>query len=353
MGQREEQSSWREILSVPSRDFYAIADMDLARQLGAALWLMGAVVAAVLFAFAPPDKSPIGGWGWIVAAGIVVASLTLAARLSRSPTTIGPRELLVNSVISLSMVGLLMWLADEPGSYGALLLFATIYVAGVHPPRLVLGFLVGLALALASPLLYYAGDSILAEQVARFLTWSFLALVATAFVARVRYQRAGLLRRGDEALIEAREDSLTVLGNRRAFDEALAAATVRADRTGTALSVVIVDLDSFKAINDSYGLVEGDRVLREVAATIAETVRSPDSCFRWGGDEFVVLADVDRAGADRLVVRLAEAVSSRCRRPDGSPILIHTGAAQLGVDSGDAGGLLAAAGAALKPAKSE
>ncbi len=95
-------------------------------------------------------------------------------------------------------------------------------------------------------------------------------------------------------------DPLTGLGNRRAFDEALAAATLRSSRTHTDLSVIVADLDSFKAINDAYGLPAGDRCLREVARAIDDAVRQPDSSFRWGGDEFVVVADVDQAGAQGL-----------------------------------------------------
>lgn len=347
---REQQSTWREIMSVRSADAYRSADMDLARQLGGLLWLMGAIVVAVLLPLAPPTESSIGSAGWFIAAALIVSSVVLAGRLlRRSDPAVSPTELLLHSVVAVVAAGVLMWLADDPGSYSELLLFSTLYVAAVHPPRRVLGFLVVLALALGMPLLYAEGDSLLAGQVGRFLIWSGLAIVATAFTSRVRFQRAGLLRQGIEARVEARADPLTDLGNRRAFDEAMTAATARARRNGTALSAILIDLDSFKSINDEHGLVAGDRCLRQVADVLRDTVRRPDSCFRWGGDEFVVLADVDRVGAERLAARLGAEVTDLCRRPDGSPVLLHNGTAQFGSDGSDGEDLLASASAALKP----
>lgn len=337
-------------MSVRSAEFYRLADMELAKQLGALLWVMGAFVVAVLLPLAPPDESSIGDAGWVVAAAMIVGSLAFAVRLLRSPAAISPLELILQSVVAVSMVGLLMWLADEPSTYSEILLFSAIYVAAVHPPRRVLAFVAILAVVLATPLLYEPAESILAEQVARFLIWSGLTVVAAAFTARVRWQRAGLRRQGDEARTEARADPLTGLGNRRAFDEALAAATERATRSESALSTIIIDLDSFKAINDTHGLVVGDRCLRAVADAIVDVVRRPDSAFRWGGDEFAVLADVDREGAETLAERLATEVSARCRLPTGEPIRVHTGAAQLGPDGVDGDSLLTAASGALKAA---
>lgn len=336
-----------------SRDAYRSADMSLAQQLGGFLWVLGALVVLVLLPLAPPNESSLGNGGWVIAIIAVGASLALAVRLLRRRDLVSATELMLHSLVAIIVIGLLMWLAESPGTYSELLLFSTLYVAAVHPPRRVLGFMVVLAVVLASPLLYPDGDSTVAGQVGRFLIWSGLALAATAFTSRVRFQRAGLVRQGDAARVEARADPLTNLGNRRAFDEAMTAATARAERSGSALSAILVDLDSFKAINDDYGLVAGDRCLRDVAEVLRATVRRPDSCFRWGGDEFVVLADVDRRGAEQLAARLGSEVEGRCRRPDGSPLLLHTGIAQFGPDGTDGESLLAVAGAVLKPLGSQ
>jgi two-component system, chemotaxis family, response regulator WspR len=95
-----------------------------------------------------------------------------------------------------------------------------------------------------------------------------------------------------------RVDGLTGLGNRRYFDEYLAAEWRRAMRTQTPLSVLMIDLDYFKRYNDTDGHLAGDQVLRRVAAIIQENCgRSSDLGARYGGEEFVmVLCDTPVAG---------------------------------------------------------
>ena len=345
--------TWRDALTLSSADFYAMADLAIARRIGSALWFGGALIAAILLPFAPPDNSSAGAAGWVIAAAIVIFALAYSVRLLRFPAGVGANEILALNYVAVALIAILMWLNGDDAPYAELLLLSTLYTAAVHPPRRTLAFLGAILLALGSPLLYGAEGSV-SEELSRLLIWGGLATAATAYTARVRLQRADLLEEGSEARSEARADPLTSLGNRRAFDEALAAAGVRASRSGHALSVIIADLDSFKAINDEYGLPEGDRCLRDVAEVLRETVREPDSCFRWGGDEFVVVVDVDRRGADRLAARLAEAVSGRCRRPDGDPIQLHVGTAELDSrGAADPAALLAAASMALKPDPAE
>ena len=336
------------MLNVSSADYYALVDNEVARRAAGLFWLLGSVIAVVLIPSAPPDASSAGATGWLIGVGVGTVSLALGVRLLRFADEVSIGELLFHSLYAVLGVAILMWLSDGSEPYAELLLFAVIYFAAVHPPRRVLLFLLLIGAVLASPELYDPSRSTLPDELGRFLVWSSLALVVTAFTARVRLQRAGLIQREDRAREEARADPLTGLGNRRAFDEAMAAAELRAERTGSPLSVVVVDIDSFKSVNDEYGLVAGDRYLRGVAEAIRETVRRPDSSFRWGGDEFVVLADVDREGGEQLAQRLARAVASNCRRPDGQPALLHTGTAQLGVDGDGREALLNAASYALK-----
>jgi diguanylate cyclase (GGDEF)-like protein len=105
-------------------------------------------------------------------------------------------------------------------------------------------------------------------------------------------------------------DVLTGLYNRRYLDAALERELVLARRNGRAVSVVICDIDHFKAVNDGYGHLAGDEVLRTVAGTIVKHCRASDIGCRYGGEEFLlVMPDVseDRAGelADRLRAALA------------------------------------------------
>ena len=105
-------------------------------------------------------------------------------------------------------------------------------------------------------------------------------------------------------------DELTGLPNRRAFDETFRQEMRRAERGSAPLSVVVLDLDNFKRLNDAFGHEAGDRGLRTVARALRSTARQSDHVFRWGGDEFaLLLPDSDRAGAERMVSRLIKAVA--------------------------------------------
>lgn len=101
-------------------------------------------------------------------------------------------------------------------------------------------------------------------------------------------------------------DGLTQLPNRRRFDETLAAEFARHRRSGAPLSLIMLDIDHFKAFNDTYGHVAGDECLREVGAAIAKLVsRSSDLAARFGGEEFaVILPETEAPGAAQLAERL-------------------------------------------------
>jgi diguanylate cyclase (GGDEF)-like protein len=110
----------------------------------------------------------------------------------------------------------------------------------------------------------------------------------------------------------SRRDALTGLPNRRAFDEDLAREAARAERTGAAVAVVVLDVDRFKAVNDAHGHAAGDAVLRAVAARAAAAIRGGDLLARVGGEEFGILlpgADLARAAdaAERIRAALAAA----------------------------------------------
>ena len=113
--------------------------------------------------------------------------------------------------------------------------------------------------------------------------------------------------------IEARTDALTNLPNRRAFDTELPRRLAEAKRYGRPLSLIFLDIDHFKTINDEHGHLVGDYVLANLAAVIAETVREVDLPARFGGEEFaVILPSTGLSQAwdvmQRLVVTVAESV---------------------------------------------
>ena len=128
-------------------------------------------------------------------------------------------------------------------------------------------------------------------------------------------------------------DPLTDLANRRALDERLALEWRRAAREGAPLSLLLLDLDHFKAYNDHYGHLQGDECLCMVSRALAETAgRAGDFCARFGGEEFaMLLAGSDLAAATALADKLCEAVRAlaipHARAETGHFLTVSIGAA--------------------------
>ena len=115
----------------------------------------------------------------------------------------------------------------------------------------------------------------------------------------------------EQACDNAMRDTLTGLANTRALQSHVTRELDRARRAGSQFSLVLLDLDDFKGINDEHGHLSGDRALQEVANALRETTRPYDVCVRYGGDEFVVLlASNGRAEAEQQRRRLQDAVSA-------------------------------------------
>lgn len=109
----------------------------------------------------------------------------------------------------------------------------------------------------------------------------------------------------------AATDSLTGLLNRRAFDEQIQHAVAAAQRYGTSIALLLMDMRGFKAINDRYGHLMGDEMLKRVATTLGHTPRAGDTVYRWGGDEFAaLLRNVDPAEALNVAERFVADVGA-------------------------------------------
>lgn len=149
-------------------------------------------------------------------------------------------------------------------------------------------------------------------------------------------------------------DGLTGLANRRQCEEALRTELSRAARFGGPLSVVIGDLDDFKAVNDEHGHPVGDTVLREFARVLERSVREVDVAGRWGGEEFLlVLPGTDGSGAVRLAQRIRDFLEGRTLlTPEGVPVRITASFGVAEYEPGqEAGDLVTAADSALYGAK--
>jgi diguanylate cyclase (GGDEF)-like protein len=106
-------------------------------------------------------------------------------------------------------------------------------------------------------------------------------------------------------------DGLTGVKNRAAFDNALHREVELAHRQGTELSIVVLDVDHFKKVNDVYGHAAGDQVLIKIAKTLEASVRRSDMVFRYGGEEFVaILSYTSEEGAKLLANRVREQIAA-------------------------------------------
>jgi diguanylate cyclase (GGDEF)-like protein len=110
----------------------------------------------------------------------------------------------------------------------------------------------------------------------------------------------------------ARTDALTGLANRQQFEERLSRIVMETNRFGGSCTLVVVDIDHFKQVNDTYGHQVGDEVLRRVAAALQQEVRNVDLCARYGGEEMaLLLPQTDLSGGCQLAERLRAAVGGK------------------------------------------
>ena len=152
----------------------------------------------------------------------------------------------------------------------------------------------------------------------------------------------------------SRSDLLTGLFNRRHLEDALSGAASVARRHGQPLSVLFIDIDDFKRINDGFGYDVGDQVLRVVAQRIRACTRAEDVVGRWGGEEFVAVAPMTALdGAVALGERIRAGIEARSLSAAGRAVTVtvSVGCAPVGAAGPDEA--LRAAGRALQGAKQQ
>ena len=159
-----------------------------------------------------------------------------------------------------------------------------------------------------------------------------LALKALSETNRYLEEKTRDLSEANEKLARlASTDALTGLRNRRAFEIALKIELARLARESSSVTLMLIDIDHFKRINDQFGHPEGDVVLRTIAQVLLDNVREVDMAARLGGEEFaVILPSTDKPGAWVLAERIRQAVESES--PRGLTVTVSIGTATVSHD---------------------
>jgi len=178
-------------------------------------------------------------------------------------------------------------------------------------------------------------------------------LVARVHAAmRVKHLQDELRARNAVLELMARTDPLTSIANRRYLTDQVRQSAALADRQGTPLAILMIDIDHFKQVNDDFGHDTGDSVLRRVSRAVLTSVRAGDVVGRWGGEEFLaILPDTTLTGAMEVAERVRATVDGQGGRDDqaGPHVTVS-----IGVSSGpgrEVQDILRAADAALYEAK--
>jgi len=280
----------------------AAARRAITGRLAGLLFAVGAIVSVPANAlFTDPPVGQAAHWVNLLA--FVSGIVCLAVPWRRVPE----RWFHVLPVVGTIEVALSVWsIGAHGGVYSWYYVLVAVFTAYAFDRRGQIAAHMGfVAIAFAAPIAYLPSASN-----APIRTVVAVPVILTV-AAVVTYLREGL-EQGKALLAEqARTDALTGVANLRVRDERLEYELARHRRVGRELSVLVLDLDRFKEVNDTFGHLAGDRLLRDVAAVLSATIRSGDTVARPGGDEFCVIApETGRGEAQRLAERIEIALSA-------------------------------------------
>ena len=270
----------------------------------------------------------------LVAVALVSGLGCLLAPWERIPE----RVFHVVPVLASAEVALTVWAVGKHGPvYEWFFVLVAVFAAYAFDSRRVIAAHMSFCTLAAALPLFYRHDTL--QEVARVGVFMPMLWVATVVVLHLR---EGMVVRQRELAELARRDPLTGVGNRRLLSERLTYELARHGRTDRELALLVLDLDDFKAVNDTLGHPAGDRVLCDVAATLAATVRGGDTVIRHGGDEFCVIApETDEDDAVALALRIRAALLTVSGTP--TPMSASIGTAIFPRDGTTADMLLGAA----------
>jgi diguanylate cyclase (GGDEF)-like protein len=245
------------------------------------------IVVIGLVAGWPARAADPPSWQLAVVVSLVVAAVVWirSGRRGQVIEQVGPWVLLVAVVAAVQATG------DMASPYRPLYALIVLYAAAFLPRRRYLPLLVATALATVAAVLRTGAPLPWADAAVGIIVWGSASLFLHGLVARL-----------DSA---AQTDGLTGLWNHAAFWRQLQAEDGRARRSGSPYSVLMIDVDHFKALNDRHGHQAGDAVLRRMADVLANRVRGSDVLARYGGEEFaVLLPDTSQARAAEVAEKL-------------------------------------------------
>ena len=204
--------------------------------------------------------------------------------------------------------------------------------------------IIGISAALTRPSTFTDAAEEFAELVA------ILAAAAVLhYLGRVEREEISPLRRSADV------DELTGLSSRSFFERAAGRRVEQAMDNGTPLACILLDVDDFKAYNDSHGHGAGDDILRCVARILRESARADDLVGRYGGEEFVLLVNGEVGGACEVAERIRQAVQTVCVPQDGNslerPTTVSLGVAPLSEETKSLDRLIAMADAEMYRSK--
>lgn len=316
------------------------SDLELMRLVAILQYVAGGLTL-VLAALLLPD-SDHSDHGAYYALGGAALVLAVVRYVQRGGMSLNHARL--SNVAGLGYITVVVAVSKPIGATPAFFLWP-ILTAAYFLRRRDLAIVLGLFVVLFAVALTFTRDGNEAQVYAPLV---LVVLVVTMLVRLMRESLAALIGGLERS---ASTDDLTGLANRATFRESCGRDVEQARRTGAPLSLVMVDLDHFKSINDRFGHAAGDDALRRFATVLRGECRAADLAGRQGGEEFVVsLAGTGLAEAAQFAERLRARIEHETAS-DEAPIRISVGVAELADRHTTADDLIAAADAALYSAK--
>ncbi len=312
-------------------------------------WLL---LILVLFYFVVPGTTIYDEWGYILSM-MVFAGFVISFRYSKLFTAETRWKLAIETW---AMIIFITWIVYNTGGINSPLL--NMYLLVIVTSALTLGKVTTLLeFILITAVYFYLGHAVYVENTFSLINFCELMILFAPFLLTgyLTSMLAADVQNGREILeLMSETDEMTGLRNRRSFKKAITAELKKAIRYSRSFSIMMIDADNLKAINDQFGHGTGDKLIKSVAESIRESLRDSDILARFGGDEFIVmLPETDAGHAQEAGERIRKSVENTSFSVDGNRIssTVSIGIASYPQDSTAIEDLLGKADEALYQSK--